>query len=172
MSPRSVAEIAFTVTGVYQIATGVSYGVTSLAFVSPDLRKAQGILSVAPQMWLNVIGPAVFIVVGVALVAFRRRLAARFVDERKEGDDDRGTLADAQGAAVAVIGLLFLAEGVTELLRDGMFWKLGGLGGEPSVRDLCEGGARVVVGLALFFGARGIVGFWKSLRSAVLPRGT
>jgi hypothetical protein len=69
-----------------------------------------------------------------------------------------------------VIGIYFLADGVVGLLQQGAFWKLGGLAGEPSVSKLSEDVARVVVGACLFLGAHGIVGFWRKLRVAGLPK--
>lgn len=171
MSPRSAAEIAFAVTGIYLITSGVSYGVMSLEFaLAPkEAFGNQWASQIGTLRWLNTLGPAVFVAFGVALVAFRKRLSARFVEQRGDEEGGNGT-AGAQGAAISVLGVYFLAEGLTTLLRDGAFWKLGGLGGEPSVRELCEGAARVVVGGALFLGARGIVGFWMSLRRAALPK--
>ena len=162
MNARSAAEVAFAVTGTYLVVSGASFAIsaTEFAMVAPD--KFLG--------WSNIVGPVGTVLAGASLVGFRTKIAGRlFEDESVEAGRD--WIGGAQAAAISVIGAYFFAEGLAQLVRELAFWKLApGVVGEPSVRQLSEDIARVVIGLALFFGARGITGFWRMLRNGPMPK--
>jgi hypothetical protein len=159
MNPRSAAEIAFGVAGVWLIVSRIPDFGVSLAF---SLAGPDGLLR-----WLGVVHVGLVAVCGLGLVLLRRRLASWLVPMAQP--DLTGPIAGFQAAAFSVIGLLLVARGLSDFLARLAVSVSGAW--RPSFEEFVRPLAQIAVGLGLFLGARGFVTIWQSLRVAGRPRG-
>ena len=153
MNPRNAAEIALGVAAVWLIVSRIPELVMSLAFLpaGPD-----GLFR-----WIGVVHAGLVVLCGLGLAHLRRRIASWLVPVAQP--DLTGPIAGFQSAAFSVIGVILVADGLSDLFHQLAISTLNV--GRPSAGPL----ARIAVGLALFVGARGIVAIWQSLRTAGLP---
>lgn len=161
MSPRSAAKIAFGVAGAYLVAVSVPQ---ALASVAAGLlgRDHDPVIR-----WIAIIAPVVTAVTGSGMIALRKAMSARLVPETQEQVSDSG-VTGAQGAAISVVGVYFLATGTAGLARELLrsLVPQSRFGAALSI-DACAGPlAEFAVGLSLFLGARGIVSVWGEARTA------
>jgi hypothetical protein len=154
MNPRTAAEVAFGVAGIWLIVSRIPDILLTLAF-SP--AEPGGVVR-----WFGLLHFGLVAECGLGLLLLRHRLAARLVPMPQTAL--AGSVPDLQAAAFSVVGLLMAAHGLAELLarlvmstsiaERSSFWRLA----TPLVQ--------LVVGLAVFVGARGLVTIWRSVRSA------
>jgi hypothetical protein len=154
MNPRTAAEIALGIAGVWLIVSRVPDLGVSLAFSPSD---PDGSIP-----WFVVVHVGLVIACGIGLLLLRRRIASWLVPEPQP--DLRGSAAGFQAAAFSVIGVLLLAEGLADCLaqltlspREGGGWSF-----DRVARPL----AQIAVGLGLFLGSPGVANIWQSLRAA------
>ena len=157
MNMRKAAEIAFGVLGVWLIVEripAIPALVISLSLPSADQS--------GPLRWLGFVQIGLFLLCGLGLVLLRRRLAAWLVPNVEAVLE--GSASGFQAAAYSVIGVLSFARGLRDLIAQ---LALAGLssGDADTWRLYVSPVAQMVVGLALFFGARGLVTIWQSLRN-------
>ena len=157
MNPRNAAEIALGVAGVWLIVSRLpEFGVSLVAHLwSPD----------GSVPWFVLVHLGVVIGCGLGLLFLRHRIAAWLVPMPQP--DLRASVSGLQAAAFSVVGLSLLAEGLAELLAQ-LTLSATELGGSSWGR-FAGSLAQIAVGLGLFLGARGLVGVWRSLRTAGLP---
>jgi hypothetical protein len=158
MNPRNAAEIALGVAGVWLIASRLPELGLSLVF-SP--RDPDGSLS-----WIGLVSVGLVLLCGVGLVLLRYRIASWLVPVAEP--ELRGSVAGLQAVAFSVIGVFLLARGLASFLArltlSPHVW--GSL-----IERLAAPLAEILVGLALFVGARRLTAIWHSLRTAGLPSG-
>jgi hypothetical protein len=152
MSSRSATEVALGVAGIWLMVSRIPEFGTSLALwpVGPD-----GTLH-----WVGVIHFTLVVGCGLGLLSLRRSIAARLVPG--EESDLTGSVSGLQAAAFAVIGVVLVARGLADVL--GRLVMAISYSGPISVSWFAPGVAQVIVGLALFLGARGLVTVWHSIR--------
>lgn len=160
MSPRTAAETALGVAGVYLLAGSLSQAVVSIDMglhaQNPD----------ALVRWVGAIAACLHAVLGASLIAFRHWLSLRLAPDSQD-QIETGT-DGIHAAAVSLVGVYFLAAGVSGLLRE-IFRSVvphSVYGAALSLDNCASPIAETVVGLALFLGSRGIVSLWRALRSA------
>ena len=159
MSPRNAAEIALGVAGVWLIVSR-----------SPDLGVSLAysvIESDGSVPWFVLVHVGLVIMFGLGLVLLRHRIAAWLVPISQP--DLSGSVAGLQAAAFSVVGVFLLAQGLAGSLARalGDLFRLPDLSVQPLALPL----AQIVVGLAVFLGARSLVNIWQSLRTAGRPNG-
>jgi hypothetical protein len=150
MNPRTAAEIALGVAGVWLIASRIPDIVLTSAFSPVD---SGGLLR-----WLGPLQLAVVAACGVGLILLRRRLAAWLVPGSQP--DLTGSIPGLQAAAFSVVGVVLLARGLSELLAQLALAASGP--GRTVLPAFATPLAQIAVGLAVFFGARGLVAMWRS----------
>ncbi|MFL5449858.1 MAG: hypothetical protein ACJ8A6_09155 [Gemmatimonadales bacterium] len=152
MNPRSAAEVAFGVAGIWLMVSRIPDFGLNLALwpVGPD-----GVLH-----WVGVIHFALVVICGAGLLRFRRVLAAWLVP--MADPDVVGPVAGLQAAAFSIVGVVLLARGLAELLGR-LAVSLGSPGHIP-LDWLAISIAQITIGLLLFLGARGLAQIWRGLR--------
>jgi hypothetical protein len=152
MNPRSAAEVALGVAGIWLMVSRVPELGLNLALwpVGPD-----GVLH-----WVGVIHFALVAVCGFGLLHFRRRLAAWLVPIAEP--DAPAPVAGLQAAAFSVVGVVLLGYGLAELLGRlaVSLWSPGHI----PLDWLAIATAQIAVGLVLFLGARGLAQIWTALQ--------
>ena len=143
MSQRQLASVLFAVLGAY---IAISWFPQIIVFIGIQTAGDQA----APVAYLitPVIGAIIAVLLGIVLVLIRVRLAERLFPA------DTGPLAarDTQAVALSVLGCYFVIESVSRLVGRGRIdW--------ASVTQL-------VLGVGLFFGARGVARLWAAGRTA------
>jgi hypothetical protein len=148
MNPRSAAEVAFGVAGIWLMVSRIPGILLSLA---PSPAEPVGVVR-----WFGLLHFGLVAGCGLGLLLLRHRLATWLVPLPQPALS--GSVPDIQAAAFSVVGLLMAAHGLAELLarlvmstsivERSSFWRLA----TPLVQ--------LVVGLAVFFGARGVVTIW------------
>ncbi len=149
MNPRTAAEIALGVAGVWLIASRIPEIVLTLTF-SP--AESDGILR-----WIGPIQLAVIAACGLGLILLRRRIAAWLVPGSEP--DLTGSVPGLQAAAFSVVGVALLARGLSELLAHLALAASGP--GRRVLPAFATPLAQIAVGLAIFFGARGLLALWR-----------
>ena len=147
MSQRQLASVLFTVLGVFIIVTRVPYIVAGAVYlVSSDASSEQGL---APQ-FASLALVLLSVLLGGALVLFRDRLADRLFPA---GPSFGGP--EFQAVGLSVLGCYFVIDGIGGLVRS-----------LPFGRAEWAAIARVVLGAALFLGARALSRLWSLARTA------
>ncbi len=153
VSQRELASVAFVALGVFIAASRIPdlFFCLAVLFQSPP-----AVSSPASQPLLSIvvlIGSLVAIGLGLILVAWRDRLAARLFPGTSELN-----VGGSHAVALSVLGCFFAIRGVSRALgAGGVDWSA-----------LTE----AALGICLFFGARGVVGVWTAARSAGKPEGS
>jgi hypothetical protein len=143
MSQRQLASVLFAVLGAFIAISWLPQIVVSIGIVAAGNQAAPAAYAIT-----LLIGAIIAVLLGIALVLIRVRLAERLFPA------DTGSFAarDTQAVALSVLGCYFVIESVSRLVGRGRIdW--------PSV-------AQLVLGVGLFFGARGLARFWAAARSA------
>jgi len=171
LSTRRLAETALKLYGVYWLVLTVAAIPQGLTWwlqpaTGPEAATSHN-LAISWAVATVVDG-----LIGGALIAFASRIASRL-----EPIDDTVQVLTAsrigQAAALSVLGVYFFCSGVATtgnhlfnfLTSTGheQWW-----GREEFIRKewawLCETGLRIVIGVVLFFGGRGLAGIWHRLR--------
>ena len=151
MNQRQFASVLFAVVGVFIAITWIPQ-----IFVAIALFAQQGKLTANDQV--NAVYPSALlagtltaILLGVALVVWRERLATRLFAA------ETGPIAarDTQAVALSVLGCYFAIGAIPRLVGafrlERIEW--------PALTEL-------VLGIALFFGARGLARLWTAARTA------
>lgn len=160
MNPRTAAEIALGVAGVWLILSRLPELGVSFAFSPAEPDRL--------LRWVGIVHFGLVAVCGLSLVLLRRPLASWLVPMTEPGFT--GSVSGLQAAAFSVVGLLLLAEGLADFLAR-LAWRSLSLDGTPSIEQFALPLAQIAVGLAVFLGARGLVRIWQSLRTAGRPNG-
>jgi hypothetical protein len=142
MSQRQLASVLFAVLGAFIAITWLPQIVLSIGILAAGDKVAPGAYAIT-----YLIGAIIAALLGIVLVLVRVRLAERLFPA------DTGSLAarDTQAVALSVLGCYFVIESVSRLVGRGRFdW--------APVTQL-------VLGVGLFFGARGLARVWAAVRS-------
>ncbi len=143
MSQRQLASVLFAVLGAFIAISWLPQVVVSIGIFAAGDRAAPAAYAIT-----LLVGAIITVLLGIALVLIRVRLAERLFPA------DTGSLAarETQAVALSVLGCYFVIESVSRLVGRGrIVW--------PSVTQLA-------LGVGLFFGARGLARFWAAARSA------
>ena len=152
MNAREVAAAALGTAGIWLIVSRIpDFGVNlALWPLGPD-----GVVH-----WVGVIHFLLWFGCGLGLILLRRRMASWLVPSPQS--ELTAPVAGLQAAAFSVVGLVLLAHGVADLL--------GRLAMSVTYPDrmtldwLAAGLAEIMIGLAVFLGARGLVRLWHAIR--------
>jgi hypothetical protein len=157
MNSRKAAEVAFGVVGVWFIVGSIpAFPALVFSLTSPSADQS------GPLRWLGFFQLGLVLLCGVGLVLLRRRLAAWLVPNVEAVLE--GSISGLQAAAYSVIAVLSFAHGLRDLVAQ-VALAGGGTGDGETWRLYVSPVAQMVVGLALFFGARGLVTIWQALRT-------
>jgi hypothetical protein len=129
----------------------------------PEFGTTLALWPVGPDGTLHWVGVIYFTLIvgcGLGLLLLRRSIAARLVPA--EQPDLSGSVPGLQAAAFSVIGVVLFGRGLADLL--GRLVMAVSYSGPISVSWFAPAVAQVIVGLALFLGARGLVTVWHSIR--------
>jgi len=143
MSQRQLASVLFAVLGAFIAITSLPHVVLAIGILTAGAQAAPVAYAIT-----FLIGTLISVTLGIVLVLGRVRLAERLFPS------DTGPLAarDTQAVALSVLGCYFIIESISRLVGHGRIdW--------PSATQL-------VLGVGLFFGARGLARFWAAARSA------
>jgi hypothetical protein len=163
MSSRELAAALLGVVGVYLLGESISYTLAWILFNPPDSNQ---MLQLQRAYWVQLVMVAIFfawlLAFGAALVLYRNRIAASLYPEPSQSGATIG-VSDLQAAAFAVIGLVFVVNSSARLI-----YAFAQLAPDQGISALwphsAESIARVVLGMALFLGARGAAGAWSLAR--------
>ncbi len=143
MSQRQLASVLFAVLGAFIAITSVPQVVLSIGVLTAAVRAAPTTYAIT-----FLIGAVTSVTLGIVLVLVRVRLAERLFPA------DTGSLAprDTQAVALSVLGCYFVIESISRLVGRGRieWWAV----------------TQLVLGVGLFFGARGVARFWATVRGA------
>jgi len=143
MSQRQLASVLFAVLGVFIAITWFPQVILSLGMLASGDQVGS-----VPYAITILIGAIITVLLGIALVLTRIRLAERLFPA------DTGSLVarDTQAVALSVLGCYFVIQSVSRLVGRGRieWWPL----------------APLVLGIGLFFGARGLASMWTAVRTA------
>ena len=156
MNPRVAADVALGLAGVWLIVSRIPELGVSLVFSAVEEDRS--------VPWFVLVHVGLVIVCGVSLVLLRHRIAAWLVP--KPPADLMPSVGGLQAAAFSVMGVFLLADGLADLLAQ-LTVSISD-DGVSSIERFAGPVARVLVGLALFLGARGLATTWQTLRTAGL----
>jgi hypothetical protein len=142
MSQRQLASVLFAVLGTFIAISWLPQIIVFIGIQAAGDQDAPVAYAITP-----VIAAIIAVLLGIVLVLIRVRLAERLFPA------DTGPLAarDTQAVALSVLGCYFVIESVSWLVRRGRIdWA-------PITQ--------LVLGVGLFFGARGLARFWAAARS-------
>ena|ERR1043166_7889637 len=153
MTQRQFASVLFAVLGVFIAITWLPQIVVAIGLYVQPTETSAGQQENAVYAVALLIGTLVAVLLGIALVAMRDRLAARLFTA------ETGLLAvrDAHAVALSVLGCYFAINAVPGLVTVVRF----GL-----TRREWAGMVQFVLGVVLFFGGRGVARLWSAARSA------
>jgi hypothetical protein len=163
MSPRTAAEIAFGVLGVYLLAGSIPQAIVSVGVVLREQNPDP------VMVWMGAIGTALIAAFGAAIVAWRRSLAQRLAPNSQDQVPEAGTKM-TYAAAISVVGVYFIAMGLSALLRE-LLRSLprSNYSALLSIDSWAEPIAVSAMGAALFLGSRGIANVWRAARGDHRP---
>jgi hypothetical protein len=151
MNQRQFASVLFAVVGVFIAATRLPELLIlagMLAQSSPATESRFGGVSQRPVLTIALIASLLAILISGALILFRDRLADRLFAGGTQPLEAR----DAQAVALSVLGCYFAVHGISRIAWAGRFdW---------------SAAVQLALGVALFFGARGLSGLWLLSRAA------
>src|SRR5712672_3524879 len=153
MSQRQFAGVLFAVVGVFMTMNWLPQIVLAVGFFAQPMETSVGHQANSTYAITLLIGTLVAILLAITLVVMRERLAAGLFAA------DTGPLAarDTQAVALSVLGCYFAIGAIPRLAGVGLF----GVGRIEWVAVI-----QLVLGVALFFGARGVARLWAAARSA------
>lgn len=153
MNQREFASVMFAAVGVY-IALFRLPELFSLALLLaawPGIREEAGIIMIG-TMAGTFVGLVAVVLAGVSLVVLRHRLAVRLF-----GDADGPIrVPEAQAVGLSLVGCYFAVQGAASLVAFG------------SAR--WSGAVQMILGVALFLGARGVSRGWGRIRGSGAAR--
>jgi len=142
MSQRQLASVLFAVFGVFIAVTWFPQVIVSIGMVAAGDQVAA-----EPYAITFLIGTIIGVLLGILLVLVRVRLA-----ERLFAADTASLVArDTQAVALSVLGCYFVIQSLPRLVGRGFDWL-------PATQ--------LVLGIGLFFGARGLARLWTAVRTA------
>ena len=153
MNQRQFASVLFAVLGVFTAINWLPQIVVAIGlFAQPAETSADHRAMFASAITL-LMGTLIAVLLGMGLVVLRKRLAERLFAP------DPGPLAarDAQAVALSVLGCYFALGAIPRLVEVGRFG-FGRMEWAPVTQ--------LVLGVGLFFGARGVARLWTAARSA------
>ena len=146
MNQRQLASVLFAVLGVFVAISWLPQLFLQIGFLargSADADEYAGTVSI-----VFLITAIIAILVGILLVMARNALADRLFPSESQPLSSR----DTQAVALSVLGCYFVIQGGCRLLSFGEInW---------------SGVTQLVLGLGLFFGARGVARLWTLARTA------
>lgn len=150
MNQRELASVLFAVVGVLTMVSRIPEVIIHLGLLSePALERGDSTgvsRNVVPM--IVIVGLVLGIVLGGALIVLRKRLADRLFPAGSE----RLLAEEGQAVALSVLGAYLVVQGIARLTWVGRFdW---------------SAAVQLVLGIGLFFGARGLSGLWRRVRSA------
>jgi len=153
MSQRQFASVLFAVLGVFIAINWLPQIVVAIGLFAQPTETSAGHQANSAYAITLLIGTLIAVLLAITLVVMRERLAERLFAA------DTGPLAarDAQAVALSVLGCYFAIVAIPRLVAVGRF----GLG---SIEWAAV--TQLVLGVALFFGARGVSRLWVAARSA------
>ena len=143
MSQRQLASVLFAVLGAFIAITSLPQLIFSIGVLASGDKSAP-----APYAITFLLSTMISVLLGIVLVLVRVRLAERLFP------GDTGSLAsrDTHAVALSILGCYFVIAAISKLAERGRIdWGFM---------------AQLVLGLGLFFGARGVARFWVAARSA------
>ena len=151
MSQRQFASVLFAVLGVFIAINWLPQIVVAIGLFAQPTETSAGHQANSAYAITLLIGTLIAVLLAITLVVMRERLAARLFPA------DTGPFAarDAQAVALSVLGCYFAIGAIPRLVGVGRF---GGRIDWAAVTQL-------VLGVALFFGARGVARLWAAARS-------
>jgi hypothetical protein len=156
MNQRQFASVLFAVVGVFIAATRLPELFILFGMLAESSPATESPIGGGPQrrtLTIALMASLLAILVGGALILFRQRLADRLFT----ADARPLEAGDAQAVALSVLGCYLAVHGISRIAWAGRFdW---------------SAAVQLALGVALFFGARGLSGFWLLSRSAGGPRG-
>lgn len=151
MGQRQLAAVLFAVVGLFIILSRLPYlffHVINLFTVEPPMYGYPSRVGRRTILAVGLIAYLLSVGIGAALVFFREKLAA-WLFPLESGEL---VVRDAQAVAFSVLGCYFVVQGIHGSVFPGF--------------NRWAAGIQVVLGAALFLGARGLAGLWASWRSA------
>ena len=153
MNQRQFASVLFAVVGIYIAVSWLPQIVIAIGLLVQPMETAAGHRENAVYAITVVIGTLLAVLLGIGLLVWRERLAERLFAAETGPLDSRDSLA----VALAVLGCYFAIGAIPRLVRVGR----SGFG-ELEWVAVAQG----ALGVALFFGARGVARLWSVARSA------
>ncbi|PYP12999.1 MAG: hypothetical protein DMD54_17560 [Gemmatimonadetes bacterium] len=152
MSQRQFASVLFAVLGVFIALNWLPQIVVAIGLFAQPTETSAGHQANSAYAITLLIGTLIAVLLAITLVVMRERLAGRLFPA------DTGPLAarDAQAVALSVLGCYFAIGAIPRLVGAGRF----GVG-----RIEWAAVTQLVLGVSLFFGARGVARLWAAARS-------
>ena len=155
MNQRQFASVLFAVVGIFVAINAMSQVVVAIGLLvqPPEIgaglpASSAGVVSAYAVTLL--IGTLIALLLGIALLVWRERLAERLF----AGDTGPLAARDAQAVALSVLGCYFAIAAFPRLVRFG------------AGRIEWAAVTQLVLGVALFLGGRGLARLWTAARSA------
>ena len=157
MGQRQLASVLFAAVGVFIAASRVPEIFFHLAFLAQWSPASENPADPVSQRFISIIAlgnSLLGVVVGSGLVLLRNRLAHYLFPADAQPIEAR----DMQAVVLSVLGCYFAVHGISRIIWPGQLdW---------------SAVAQTTLGVALFFGARGLAAFWAFSRSVGRPRDT
>jgi choline-glycine betaine transporter len=150
MNQRQLASVLFAVLGVFIAATRLPDLLVHAAIVmqwDPAMEYPAGPVSPRAISTFAVVATLLVVMIGLGLVVLRDRIAGRLFPSTPGHTPS----SEVQAAALAVLGVYFVVNSIPGIMS------VGGVRWASAVQAL--------LGVGLFFGARGIAAFWSRSRA-------
>lgn len=175
MTKREVGSLAFKLAGIYAIVQAIPqmHAVTFyLSGIGADTQAQSWLFPVMAAAPL-----ALMAALGCLLLAYSNRLSARMFGEAAEDVSFGASGKELQAIAFSVVGVCFLVSALPRLLHILMYQHRGLFNAEvrrqislSAWASLVGTSAQMAIGIALFFGSKGLSKLWHKLRAAGHPQ--
>lgn len=154
MNQRQLATVLIAVIGIFIAAARLPDLLLHASIVVQWDPAMEDSTSPVPQRSMYIfafVGLLIAVLIGLLLVALREKISG-FLFPSPSGQIEA---PEVQAVALSVLGCYFVVHGIHGMMTFGAFrW---------------AGAVQALLGLGLFFGARGVAGLWSSLRAAAGP---
>lgn len=177
MTKREIASLVIKLMGVFILLKTISYVPMVISMMFSGMRS-ESLLIAGVMVILSIVMIAISLAWSLLIIFFSDKFAARIIKENATIEALSTTINrdDVMMIAISCIGLYFITAAMPVVIR-GLLYNAAFMrirSGSPFVgpsgllnllRELIVPAVQIAIGLWLFIGSKGIVKFWKKIRS-------
>lgn len=158
MTKKEIAVLSFKVLSIYAFIRVIDNVYYTLGSITSTEEGANRLLIIAPQLLL--------VLSGILLWYIAPRLASSVFKSSTIENEPNASLSDIQAVAFSVVGIFLLASSIPEIVKIiviyNTMWAVGSK--EVLIQAIIVLSIKMILGLWLLLGSRGLVKFIRSTR--------